>query len=138
MAVKKKLIPPTLTIELVERAPALQFVYAESYMVIDVEGRVLEKRTEKLDAIPTSINSIIELDGVEDYRVLLPENLPNEFGSKDFEKLTKLHNINLHTALGNHISCNRRINAAGKKQRRRNQSRYRLFASKTYIFNQIF
>ena len=61
--------------------------------------RVGRKRTEKLDAIPTSINSIIELDGVEDYRVLLPENLPNEFGSKDFEKLTKLHNINLHAAL---------------------------------------
>lgn len=61
--------------------------------------RVGRKRTEKLDAIPTSINSILELRCVEDYRVLLPENLPNEFGSKDFEKLTKLHNINLHAAL---------------------------------------
>lgn len=51
VSVKKKFFPPTLTIEITERMPAAQFEYAESYMVIDIEGRVLEKRNEKLENV---------------------------------------------------------------------------------------
>ena len=51
VSVKKKIFPPTLTIEVAERLPAIQFEYAESYMVLDSEGRVLEKRNEKLENV---------------------------------------------------------------------------------------
>lgn len=51
VTVKKKPFPPTLTIEITERTPAVQIVYAESYIVIDRDGRILEKTAEKLEGV---------------------------------------------------------------------------------------
>lgn len=51
VAIKKKLNPPTLTIEITERKPVAQFEYAEGYIVIDSDGRALEKKSEKSENI---------------------------------------------------------------------------------------
>ena len=51
VAVKKKPFPPTLTVEITERIPAVQIAYAESYIVIDKDGRILEKTAEKLEGV---------------------------------------------------------------------------------------
>ncbi len=50
--VKKKPIPPTITVEIQERIPAVQISYAESFIVIDATGIVLEKTPEKLEGVP--------------------------------------------------------------------------------------
>ena len=52
VAVKKKPFPPTLTVEIIEKQPAVQISYGESFVVIDSEGIVLEKTVEKLEQIP--------------------------------------------------------------------------------------
>lgn len=51
VTVKKKPFPPTLIVEITERIPAVQISYGESYIVIDKNGRVLEKTTEKLEGV---------------------------------------------------------------------------------------
>ena len=51
VSVKKKPFPPTLTIEITERIPMVQIAYAESFIVIDKDGRILEKSAEKLEGV---------------------------------------------------------------------------------------
>lgn len=50
--VKKKPIPPTIIVEIQERVPAVQISYAESFIVIDATGIVLDKTQEKLEGVP--------------------------------------------------------------------------------------
>ena len=57
------------------------------------------KRTAKIDTIPTSLNSIIVLREADDYRLLLPPGLSDEFTAAEFEKISRLHKINLHNSL---------------------------------------
>ena len=61
--------------------------------------KVGRKRTQKLDCIPTSLNSTLTLKSDKDYFALLPEDLPTEFSAADFEKLTKIKGIDSHGAL---------------------------------------
>lgn len=51
VSVKKKPFPPTLTVEITEREPVVQVEFDETYIVIDKDGRVLEKATEKLENV---------------------------------------------------------------------------------------
>lgn len=128
VAVKKKLIPPTLTIELVERAPALQFAYAESYMVIDVEGRVLEKRTEKLENVPVaegmkvvSANEgeFISLKDGETQKIIFDciqnmqkADIINDITVMSFEDMTNItfnYQSRLDVICGTHIDFSRKL-----------------------------
>ena len=52
VTVKKKPFPPTLILDIKECKPAIQIEYAESYIVIDKTGKILEKAPEKLEGIP--------------------------------------------------------------------------------------
>jgi len=52
VTVKKKPFPPTLTIEIIERTPAFQINYMESFIVVDSHGMVLDKRQEKHENLP--------------------------------------------------------------------------------------
>lgn len=54
VTVKKKPFPPTVTVEIEERAPGVQIAYAEAFIVIDEEGRILEKSAEKLEGVPVA------------------------------------------------------------------------------------
>ena len=51
VTVKKKAFPPTVLLEIKECQPAVQVFFAESYIVIDSTGKVLEKITEKLEGV---------------------------------------------------------------------------------------
>lgn len=61
--------------------------------------KVGSKKTSKIDVIPTALNSIVELIEPKDFLLLLPPQIPSEFTSADFEKITKLHGIQLHNSL---------------------------------------
>ncbi len=127
-AVKKKLFPPTLTIELVERAPMVQFVYAESYMVIDVEGRVLEKRAEKLENVPVgegmkvvSANEgeFISLKDSETQKIIFDciqnmqkADIINDITVMSFEDMTNItfnYQSRLDVICGTHIDFSRKL-----------------------------
>ncbi len=49
--VKKKPIPPTLSIKITEYAPAIQILYGDIYIVIEETGKILEKSPEMLSGI---------------------------------------------------------------------------------------
>ena len=75
-------------------------------LVDAVETRLLQgkvkvgrKRTEKVDCIPTSINSIVRLDKAEDYLAILPDNLTDEFTKADYERITRQKGIDSHSSL---------------------------------------
>lgn len=58
-----------------------------------LSGRSRDRKrfgAERLDRIPTNLTDEIVLDMPEDYMQYVPENLPDEFKSKDFAKAAKL------------------------------------------------
>ncbi len=55
VSVKKKPFPPTVIIEITECIPAVQIEYSESFAVIDENGKVLERTTEKLENVPCAV-----------------------------------------------------------------------------------
>lgn len=61
--------------------------------------KVGRQKTTKIDTIPSAVSSFVMLKGSEDYKMLIPETLSGEFSSKEFEKATGLHKIDLHGAL---------------------------------------
>ena len=61
--------------------------------------KIGRKHTDKLNCIPTRINSIIKLNSVDDYRQLVPEGLSNQFTSQEFEKASGLRGIGAHGSL---------------------------------------
>ena len=61
--------------------------------------KVGRKKTQKLESIPTSLNSTLVHRENKDYFLLLPEDLPNKFSAAEFEKITKMKGINAHGAL---------------------------------------
>lgn len=61
--------------------------------------RVGRKRTEKINSMPTALNSLITLRTVDDYRALLPEDMPDELTAKDFERIFGLKGRESHAAL---------------------------------------
>ena len=42
----------------------------------------------KSDRLPTALHDEIYINGFEDYRIFIPENLPRQFTVKDFAKIT--------------------------------------------------
>ena len=49
-----------------------------------------KKGSSRYDRIPQSLNSIINVENVNEYRKLIPENLPEIFTAKDFKRLSGL------------------------------------------------
>ena len=54
MTVRKKSIPPTLTIDIKECIPAFQVEYSGGFAVMDKLGKVLELAAEKLEGVPVA------------------------------------------------------------------------------------
>ena len=77
----------------------LVFVDVIETRMLTGNKKVGRKKTQKLDCIPTSLNSTLVLQRREDYFALLPEDLPCEFSAAEFEKITKMKGIDSHTAL---------------------------------------
>ena len=128
VVVKKKPFPPTLTVEITERVPMVQVVYAESYIVIDKDGRILEKTAEKLEGVAvlegvkvTSANEgeIISLKEEETQKIVIGciGNLEKADIIKDitymsFEDMTNItfnYQSRLDVICGTHIDFSRKL-----------------------------
>ncbi|MBQ8302972.1 MAG: hypothetical protein IJX97_05490 [Clostridia bacterium] len=77
----------------------LVFLDATETRMLNGKKKVGRHKTAKIDLMPTAINSIIEFRDAEDFAVLLPQKLNDEFSSLDFEKVSHLHAIELHNSL---------------------------------------
>ncbi len=72
---------------------------ADETRLLSGKLRVGRKRTSKINCIPTSLSSVIELRSGDDYRRLLPTDMPSSFSSAEFEKLSGLSGRKAHAAL---------------------------------------
>ena len=77
----------------------LVFVDAVETRMLNGTRRVGRRKTQKIDCIPTAINSIIELYMPRDFLSLIPDNLPEKFTAAEFEKTTQLRRIKSHNSL---------------------------------------
>lgn len=59
VTVRKKAFPPTVLVEVLECQPAVQVFFAETYIVINSSGKILEKTTEKLEGVPVCEGVVI-------------------------------------------------------------------------------
>ena len=74
--VKKKPIPPTLTIKITEYKPTVQILYGDVYVVIEENGKVLEHSAEMLEGIAVC-------DGVS----IVSVNVGEQISAKDEDVL---------------------------------------------------
>ena len=86
------LLNPNLTVILV-------FLDATETRMSNGRIKVGRKKTDKIDCIPTAINSILTLSSSKDYYSVLPRALPDKFTSAQFEKITGFRAIDKHSSL---------------------------------------
>ncbi len=77
----------------------LVFVDVIETRLLNGKLKVGRKRTEKINCVPTALNSVIELCSPGDYLAVLPDNLPESFTASEFEACTRLRGIGAHGAL---------------------------------------
>lgn len=126
--VKKKPFPPTLLIEITECKPAVQISFAESFIVIDKTGKILEKTQEKLEAVPVcegiSLATVAEGESIvfkdeETQKIVMSciENMDkadilNGITVMSFEDLTNItfnYQSRLDVICGTHIDFQRKL-----------------------------
>ena len=70
--------------------PNLRFLFPlmeiEEYRYLNPKQKNPHKKASRCDKIPTAILEEWEFSSVDDYRAFLPENLPDQFISRDFAK----------------------------------------------------
>lgn len=71
----------------------------EEYRILNGWSADGKKGATRYERIPTALLDIVEIVSPEDYRKLLPPNLPQSFTSKDFQKTAKLSPHAAGTAL---------------------------------------
>ncbi len=59
------------------------------YRYLDGYGQNSKYKATKIDKIPTKILNEITIESIDDFKIFLPNTLPKEFTSKDFQKCTK-------------------------------------------------
>lgn len=74
-------------------------VDCDEYRYADGYGKDKKKRATKVDIIPSELKEEIFIRSVEDYKIFLPENLPETFTSADYAKATKLRKSDSGKAL---------------------------------------
>ena len=100
--------------------PLLRFrivmVDVEEYRKLDGWSDNKKKGSTRAERIPVDIGEIIEINDVSDYKKLIPDGLPDEFVSSDFQKASGLSNKNALTALNvlNAVGATRRIGKRGR------------------------
>ncbi|MBO5278378.1 MAG: hypothetical protein J6B06_02665 [Lachnospiraceae bacterium] len=63
---------------------------AEEYRYLDGWSRDRKKGSSKYDKIPTKLLDELCIDCLQDYRKLLPEGLPEEFGTQEFARVAHI------------------------------------------------
>ena len=62
---------------------------AEEYKYLDGYGHNQKYKATKIDKVPSKILNDINIKSKDDLKIFLPDTLPKEFTSKDFQKHTK-------------------------------------------------
>jgi hypothetical protein len=62
---------------------------AEEYKYLDGYGQNSKKHATKIDKVPTKVLDVININSVNDMKIFLPDTLPENFTSKDFQRCTK-------------------------------------------------
>lgn len=62
---------------------------AEEYKYLDGYGKNNKYKATKIDKVPSKIINEINIQSVNDFKIFLPDTLPKEFTSKDFQKYTR-------------------------------------------------
>lgn len=92
-----QIIPELYKIKMFVNNPRLHFIIS----LIDVEetrylnGWSHDKKrgSSRMDGIPVEIYDEVRIDTFADYRIFLPDTLPEQFTSKDLGKVAKFHKI---------------------------------------------
>ena len=71
----------------------------DEYRLLDGYGKSKKKGSTLGEKIPRGEPELIRLQSVEDYRALLPADLPTEFTAPQFGKLTGLRGRSVYSAI---------------------------------------
>ena len=63
----------------------------EEFRTLTGYGPQKKKRAPRVERIPTNLVEEILLEGIEDYHVFLPQELPQEFTIQEYAKMAKIH-----------------------------------------------
>ena len=74
-------------------------VNCDEYRYADGYGKDKKKRATKVDIIPTCLIDEVKIYGTEDYKMFVPDSLPEIFTSADYAKATRLHANDARKAL---------------------------------------
>lgn len=77
----------------------LILIDAEEYRLLNGWSRDKKRGSTRYDRIPTKLVDEIYIAGPNDYRCMIPENLPQPFSSGDFAKAAKIPRSRAQTAL---------------------------------------
>lgn len=95
----------------------LIFLNIEEYRNLDGWSNNKKKGSSRYERIPTELIKIIEINKIEDYKLFLPENLPNNFSNNDFKNFAKI-NLRQATTCTNILSYLKIITPIAKAGRR--------------------
>lgn len=88
------ILPELYALRKLLKDPCLTFiavlVNCDEYRYADGFGKDKKKRATKVDIIPSELKEEVFLRTTEDYKIFLPESLPETFTSSDFAKETRL------------------------------------------------
>ena len=94
-----------------------------AFVFLDVDERRLlngwskdkKKGSHRMDRIPLKINDIVEINCIDDYIKMFPDNLPDQFTVKDFASASHINRRISTLALNilNHIGAVKRVGKSG-------------------------
>lgn len=99
--------------------PKLNFCFVmlelTEYRYLNGWSKDKKRGSSRCDRIPGNIDEIVYIRTINDYLKFLPENLPQNFTTKDYSKLTKLNLSSSQTALNvlNYIGTVKRVGKSG-------------------------
>jgi Fic family protein len=88
----------------------------EEYRLLNGWSKDRKKGSTRNDGIPVGLVDEVIIHTPSEYHKLLPENLPENFTSKDYQKASKLRQRDAVTALNilNHVGVVKRVGKKGR------------------------
>ena len=90
--IREQLQNPKLSIELL-------LLEVEEYRLLDGYGKDKKSRASKYEKIPTALCDTVTLSSAEDYRMFLPDELPDQFTAAQYAKASGQRGRNAYYAL---------------------------------------
>ncbi len=77
----------------------LLLIDVEEYRILNGWSKDKKKGSTRFDRIPIAIEKDISINSIQEYSIFIPAELPIQFTSEDYRKVTKLTKKNAQTAL---------------------------------------